>query len=328
MAREQKQIISIYDGLMGAVVGDYIGVPVEFRSRQYLREFPVTEPTGYGTYHQPPGTWSDDSSMLIATVASLTNQNLAINYGDLMDSFAAWFFDSMFTPHGEVFDVGNTTAAALRNYRSGIDPTRCGGAGLRDNGNGSLMRILPLAYIDCTDEEINLVSALTHSHDISQMACRIYVHVLRKILHIRRTHSLSGIKQWQEPPRKEPYYSEIFSVIENIVDKEAQGYVMEAAFERLPTIATYPIDEIHNSGYVVDTLEAAIWCFMTTDTLSDCILKAVNLGMDTDTVGSLAGGLAGSWYGGQAIPPAWLSVCAKRERILDLCQRFDTLIFS
>ena len=190
--------------------------------------------------------------MLIATVASLTNQNLAINYGDLMDSFAAWFFDSMFTPHGEVFDVGNTTAAALRNYRSGIDPTRCGGAGLRDNGNGSLMRILPLAYIECTDEEINLVSALTHSHDISQMACRIYVHVLRKILHIRRTHSLSGIKQWQEPPRKDRITVRSLASLKDR-RQEAQGYVMEAAFERLlQLLHTRLMRSI--TSYVVDTL--------------------------------------------------------------------------
>ncbi|MGI6076743.1 MAG: ADP-ribosylglycohydrolase family protein [Fastidiosipilaceae bacterium] len=325
MTQEQTLTISLYDGLMAAIVGDYMGVPVEFRSREFLQENPVTEPLGNGTYQQPPGTWSDDSSMLIATVASLTNHNLMINYGDLMDSFAAWYFDSMFTPHGEVFNVGNTTAAALRNYRSGVEPTRCGGSGLRDNGNGSLMRILPLAYIKCTNEEIDRVSALTHSHKISKLACRIYVRIVQKLLALRQTYAPEGMPERLEPPRKELYHRKIVDVIENLVTPEMQDYVIAEAFHRLANIDTYTINDINSSGYVVDSLEAALWCFLTTDTLSACILKAVNLGVDTDTIGCLAGGLAGSWYGGRVIPQTWLEVCAKRDKIVELCNVFDKI---
>ena len=283
----------IYNGLMGLVVGDAMGVPVEFNPRD---SFKVTDMTAYGTYDLPAGSWSDDSSMMLATVESIARLG-EIDTDDIMKNFVRWVNDGEFTPYGELFDIGRATRNAIQRYVQGISAEQCGGTAEWDNGNGSLMRILPLAFTDCDYETVNAVSSLTHAHEISKAACRVYVYIARQLLQgktLEEIYNCFGMKQ--------------------------------STFERLPILKDLTRDEIKSTGYVVDTLEAALWCNLKSSSYRECILMAVNLGDDTDTVAAVAGGLAGIIYGvggEQGIPGEWINQIARKEWIADLCGKFE-----
>ena len=175
---------NILSGIMGLVVADALGVPVEFQDREVLRQNPVKNMRSYGTYNQPAGTWSDDSSMTLALLDSLKD---GLDYKDIMDKFLAWYEEGAYTPHGEMFDIGIATSNALRRYKSGTSPLESGGNSEHDNGNGSLMRISPILFYlegefgsDFLDHEetfelIHNISALTHAHKRSKIACGIYI---------------------------------------------------------------------------------------------------------------------------------------------------------
>ena len=283
----------IYSGIMGLVVGDALGVPVEFNRRD---SFHVTDMIGYGTYDLPPGTWSDDSSMTLATVESIARLG-RISTDDIMQNFYRWTDENAFTPYGKLFDIGYATQEAIHRYACGTPARKCGGKGERDNGNGALMRILPLAFTDCRYQMVNAVSGLTHAHEISLEACRIYISVARKLL---RGKPLANIVQTIKPEL--PVYA------------------------RLPKLDTLQRDEIQSSGYVVDTLEAALWCNLKSNSYRECVLLAVNLGRDTDTVAAIAGGLAGIRYGiggEKGIPEEWINQIARKEWIAELCEKFE-----
>jgi ADP-ribosyl-[dinitrogen reductase] hydrolase len=304
-------------GMMGSCVGDALGVPVEFIDRDTLMRNPVTGMRSYGTHHKPAGTWSDDTSMTLCLSESLTR---GLDYRDIMDKFLEWFSEAAYTPHGEVFDVGNTTAEALTRFSRGIPPSKCGGITERDNGNGSLMRILPIVFYlrsvygtdfcrtDEAFEIIHNVSALTHAHKRSQIACGIYVCVASMLIEGTdlRIAVETGIHKAVEYYRNHPAFS-----------GEMHHY------ERLTREDFSELDEtaIRSGGYVVDTLEAAIWCLLRTRSFKDCVLTAVNLGGDTDTVAAVAGGLSGLYHGYESIPCEWLSVIARRDYVESLCNR-------
>lgn len=304
-------------GIMGLCVADALGVPVEFMDRETLKRNPVTGMRSYGTYHQPAGTWSDDTSMTLCLVESLTK---GLDYHDIMTNFLRWLDEAAYTPHGEVFDVGNTTREALRRFSQGIPPLECGGTTERDNGNGSLMRILPIVFYlrsvcgtdFCeTDEALEIihnVSALTHAHKRSQIACGIYVSVASMLIDATDLGISveTGIHKAIEYYRNHPGFSDELHHYERLTRKD---------FDKLDET------EIRSSGYVVDTLEAAIWCLLKTRSFKDCVLTAVNLGEDTDTVAAVAGGLAGLYYGYESIPNDWLSVIAKRDYVESLCNQ-------
>ena len=147
----------LYDAILGLAIGDALGVPYEFEQRG---SFICSDMVGYGTHNQPEGTWSDDTSMTLATLDSLKNNNGIIVTEDICRRFNDWLLYGDYTVNGEVFDAGITTCTALKKGRPAV--------GEWDNGNGSLMRILPLAFVDCTDDEIRAVSAITHGHWISE----------------------------------------------------------------------------------------------------------------------------------------------------------------
>ena len=175
--------MKVKDGIIGFIVGDALGVPVEFNSRHELEEDPVTGMRSYGTYSQPSGTWSDDSAMTLATMHSLV-QKQGIDYEDMMEKFVEWVEDGKYMQGNNTFDIGITTRSAIERYEfNKISPTLCGGTGERDNGNGSLMRVLPLAYIKDIDyETIENISALTHGHKRSKIACVLYVEIAKSML--------------------------------------------------------------------------------------------------------------------------------------------------
>lgn len=266
-------MVSLKSAIYGLAVGDALGVPFEFKKRG---TFLCQGMTGHGTHNQQAGTWSDDTSMTLATCQSIKD-NHGICESDIRKKFLDWLNTGAFTPDGVAFDCGVTTYEALHR-----------GTGSRDfysNGNGALMRILPLAFIDCTDEEIDTVSAMTHAHEISKEACRIYVKIARTLLAGENLRSA------------------------------IQAVEMSKVFERIHELENLSEAEIKSSGYVVDTLEASLWCLLQTENYQDAVLKAVNLGDDTDTVGAVTGGLAGILYGYSGIPGEWIDALRKKELI-------------
>ncbi len=306
---------NIVNGVMGLCVADALGVPVEFVDRETLRNNPVVDMRSYGTYNQPAGTWSDDTSMTLCLLDSLSR---GLDYDDIMKKFLKWLEEGAYTPHGEVFDVGSATRKALQRFSRGTAPLECGGTSERDNGNGSLMRILPLLFylqamygkdfkrLDEAMNIINNVSALTHAHKRSQMACGIYLSVASMLMGgmSLKTDVELGVYEGMKYYREHAEFASDLSYYKRLEQKN---------------FANIPEAQIKSSGYVVDTLEAAIWCLLNTDNYKDCVLKAVNLGEDTDTVAAVAGGLAGVFYGYDGIPKEWLSIIFKRDYIESLC---------
>ena len=297
----------IYNGIMGLVVGDALGVPVEFRKRD---TFKVADMIGYGTYNQPPGTWSDDSSLTLATLDSIVHCG-RVEQEHIMQNFRDWYFKGEFTPYGKVFDVGGGTKRAIVRYANGEDISECGGKTRMDNGNGALMRILPVAMLPySTFKQIKVlrVANLTHAHPISDFACLVYTAIVENLL--------NGIE------KKEAVFDGIKRLQHNL-----EKYTEFSVYNRLPKLQTLSRDAIKSSGYVVDTLEAALWCLLNTDNYKDCVLTAVNLGEDTDTVAAVAGGLAGIVYGcgGETgIPERWIMQIPRKEWIKTLCENFES----
>ncbi|TKH11346.1 hypothetical protein FC694_23985 [Bacillus wiedmannii] len=174
------------DGLMGLCVGDALGVPVEFQSRETLNIHPVLSMRGYGTYHQPPGSWSDDSSLTFILTQSLCH---GYDLWDIADGFIRWFTLGEWTPRQEVFDIGISTREAILRLMNGSNPVEAGGKEAFSNGNGSLMRILPVVFYTLywTDtrkrfQVVQEVSSLTHGHPISLLACSIYVEYVIQLM--------------------------------------------------------------------------------------------------------------------------------------------------
>ena len=307
---------NLRSAILGLAIGDALGVPVEFQSREDLRLNPVVDMRGYGTYNQPEGTWLDDTSMTLCLLDSIAG---GINYNDIMDKFVMWKNYGQYTPYGETFDIGIGTREAILRYENGIECLECGGKSEYDNGNGSLMRILPMAFYiikkygyECDTSiiarRVHDVSSLTHGHIRSKIACVIYIMIAIELADgndIETSVSRGTNRAFKY------YSSNNEDEIENYIKIKSENFKFLKE------------DEIKSSGYVVDTLEAAIWCLLNTNNYSDCVLKAVNLGSDTDTVAAVAGGLAGIVYGIDNIPSEWLEKLAKRDYIETLCHRLQ-----
>lgn len=312
-------------GIMGLAVGDALGVPVEFTEREILKKDPVINMRGFGTYNQPAGTWSDDTSLTLCLLDSLEK---GLDYDDILERFVAWYQNGGYTPFEDSFDIGNGTRSSIERYLSGTSALECGGDNDWDNGNGALMRILPVVfYLDkgygrdrFGDVEtmgiIQNVAGLTHRHKKSIIACGIYCGIAHNLLYgmdlkgaikngIEKAVSFYG----KDESCKEESYAKSLSVYERLMNLEGFAKLDE--------------HEIYSSGYVVDTLEAAVWCLLNSSSYEECVLKAVNLGEDTDTVAAVAGGLAGISYGYESIPARWINEIARKDYILGLCEGFD-----
>lgn len=248
----------------GSAVGDALGVPYEFKSRG---SFTCKDMVGYGTHYQPAGTWSDDSSMTVATCDSLVSCG-CVDLDDLLARFRAWINDAAYTAGGDVFDYGNTTAKALRQGH--------GMSGSWDSGNGSLMRIAPLAATDATDEEIRDVSAVTHATEACMRSCVDFVALLKGVRGLSKAEADALVLGGKEPMARA---------------------------------------DVRSGGYVIDTYNAATWCFATTQSYRDCVIEAVNLGDDTDTTACVAGALAAAFYGMDAIPAEWMDALQGKDVI-------------
>lgn len=303
----------VVGGLVGAAVGDALGVPVEFRSREALERDPVTGMRGYGTHRQPPGTWSDDTSLMLCTAESLLARG-GFDPADMGARFVRWMREAHWTPWGTVFDIGGTTRAAISRLARGGDPLLAGGAAESDNGNGSLMRILPIAlwFAGAPTGELleraHQASCLTHRHPRSQLACGIYCL------------TAAAIVRGLDPPSACQHATQ-----EALAHYQGDPWSAEIPhFQRVLSgeIASVPQASVRSGGYVVETLEASIWCVLHSGSFAEAVLKAVNLGGDTDTTATVTGGLAGIHYGVHAIPGEWRAQLARSDEVCRLATHF------
>ncbi|MDR1174108.1 MAG: ADP-ribosylglycohydrolase family protein [Treponema sp.] len=300
-AKERKTAASSL--LFGVAVGDALGVPVEFQPRGSFR---VNGMRGHGTYNQPPGTWSDDTSLTLCLADSLSR---GFAPDDIARNFIKWYDEGAFTAHGEAFDIGISTAKAINRLKAEVAPEKAGCTGVGENGNGSLMRIAPLAFYLADKPEVErfqitkTISSITHAHSWSVTACFIYLEYLRKLL--------SGMD-------KKAAYAELcgdFSKGKPYIDAETLG-----RFARIlrSDISSLLESAIKSGGFVIDTLEAAFWCFFITDSYRTAVLKVVNLSEDTDTTAAVTGALVGLAYRIKTIPTVWLEGLARYGKILHL----------
>lgn len=298
----------VFATLYGGIIGDLMGVPVEFKQRG---TFHVQDVTGYGTYNQPPGTWSDDTSLTLCLVENI------IEKGDtktLMNKFVRYMEQGYLTPFGEMFDIGITTAEAVTNYKKGVLPEHCGKTGEFDNGNGTLMRIAPIVFVVMNELDFDKRKAwvqqyteITHAHPRSIVGSIIYIELL---LSLYRNNTL-------EAALKE-VYSLLQSHLQDDLRAELNAYarIFEENFLKIAE------RDISSSGYIVHSLEAAIWCVGNSTTFKEAILRAVNLGEDTDTVAAITGAIAGMYKNMDEIPHEWLDKMIKKEEIDHLIMAF------
>jgi ADP-ribosyl-[dinitrogen reductase] hydrolase len=284
----------IAGGIYGALVGDALGVPVEFSDRSARDADPVAEMRAWGTWRQPAGTWSDDGALMLCTAEGLVSSYSPEEIGRL---FVRWMKYSHWTARDSVFDIGGATLTALERIDSGVPAASSGMTEVDQNGNGSLMRILPVALrfaFSLSDyalvERAMEVSRITHAHPRSQLACAFYCLISARVLHGETIEEayLHAIDRIEPALRKFESERKVF------------GRILSG---RIPLLSR---SEIKSSGYVVDTLEASLWCALNFTEFHTAVLEAVNLGGDTDTTGCVTGGLVGILHGRAAIPKLWI----------------------
>lgn len=297
--------------LCGALVGDAIGVPVEFSTRSQRDADPVTGMRAFGTWNQPAGTWSDDGALLLCTADSLINGADPERTGA---AFVRWMKTGEWAAHGKVFDIGGTTRAAISRIDAGCPAELAGGLGADTNGNGSLMRILPVAlrFHASSPETVSSIamqfSAITHAHIRSQLACSLYCLFAQALVAgATIAHAYQQAVTRFKPiiaahPEELPHFERLLS-------------------GRMPAA---PRSSIASGGYVIDTLEASVWCLHNHKDFPSTVLAAVNLASDTDTTGCVTGGLAGLHYGVSSIPPSWRAALPRKTDLATLLARFLT----
>lgn len=293
--------------LWGFVIGDAYGVPLEFMERD---TFHVKDMIGYGCWDVPAGTWSDDSAMTFITIEHLISDS---SLADLKRDFCNWAYDGYWTYNDEPsFDVGLTIAEVLNRWENnGLYELARNDE--KSNGNGALMRILPIAFFSykrgIEERYVRDYATLTHGHIRSTLCCLHYTYVVHSLMDghsieqsLKNAHDLL-LPKLNEHPEERPH------------------------FERILSIETLTRDEIQSNGYVLHTLEAVYWSLVNSTSYYDTIFNAVHLGDDTDTIAAIAGGLAGIYYDELNIPDDWMELIPKREEIDHLFDRFVKVIF-
>ncbi|HMW05417.1 MAG TPA: ADP-ribosylglycohydrolase family protein [Leptospiraceae bacterium] len=297
-------------GIWGVCVADALGLPVQFKSRTYLEKNPVNDMIGYGTFNMPPGSWSDDGSLTLCIAESLSR---GYNLDNIAHNFIEWYKNGKFTPFGSAYDVGGSTTNSVNRLINGISAYQSGDSKIETNGNGSLMRTLPLAlyfYFKNTPDKdqykiIKEVSAITHGHSLSVISCLIYIDLALLVLKgFSIEESLNQIKQ-----NKNKYY--------NYLNQSEQSYFKNILENDLKT---FSISQIKSSGFVIDSLEASLWCLLNSNNYKDTAIKAVNLGDDTDTIAAIACGIAALHYGYDSIPKTWIQTIVNGKEIDRVCE--------
>lgn len=275
----------IRNSIIGLIAGDVLGVPVEFQPRALLDQHPVAEWREYGTHNQPMGSWSDDTSLMLCHLASITEQKI-LHPNNTAVKFLRWYDQGYMTSYGHRFDIGGTTQMALMRLKYGKHPGISGSTDSNSAGNGALMRILPVClYLSMRTktsrrwpyDRLMQMAGITHANPISQMACLFYFEMVHCMLQTRSQ------TEWAR------------RVAAEILEPKMREWKVFTKFKRLCSkdFLKTKRKHIRSSGYVVDTLEAACWVAGRTSNCWDSLCEAVNLGDDTDTVGAVTGSLLG-----------------------------------
>lgn len=311
------------DILIGMAVGDALGVPVEFQERSTLDADPVTDMREYGVHNQPMGTWSDDTSMALCMAESLLK---GWDMEDMGRRFLNWFRMGYKTPHGVVFDMGMATQQAICLFEQGKLPaTMCGGTEVYHNGNGSLMRILPIVpwfiqnNIDSPVIRYKMVSdlsSITHGHQISVLSCYLLTEFARELYLNKgeKDKELVQIKALHKVKTNITLLRNDLPFNQTLLDDIFHKFFFDMR-ELTPK-------DVSGDGFCRNTLISSIFCLLNTTNYKDAVLKAVNLGLDTDTTACVTGGLAGILYGYDSIPKEWCDVLVKHDEIVELANKF------
>ena len=289
-------------GLLGLLLGDAAGVPFEFNSPEAIAslpigaiDFPPRLPPEFNRAHlsAPQGAWSDDGAMALALLDSLTQKD-GLDMADLSARFLAWK-GGEYAPGGIIFDIGNQVRKGLARIEKGADPHQAGPNMETDNGNGSLMRVLPLAlWHQGPNEELveyaHLQSLPTHGHLRAGVVCALYCLWARELLNGSRDG-----------------FDEALDALEAVYME--QGNV--DALKELHVVLNDEARPPRGTGYVVDTLWSVRQAFLSSAKFEEVIQNAIGLGNDTDTVAAISGGLAGIRGGMEGLPAAWLDHLAQ-----------------
>lgn len=320
----------LYDGMYGLAVGDALGVPYESCSLDEMRTDPCTGMIGYRHHNQPPGSWSDDTSMSICIADSLCK---GFDPDDMMKKFLQWKNHSQYTAAGKVFDVGRTTRIALNKYSEGFPAEYCGDASIGGNGNGGLMRTFPIAFYQCitcqVDDEhldqfltsIHVASRLTHAHEIGLICCGLFALTLREWMFYRNpSANLLDIAASAFQKSKKTYSMMGGTFSESINNPEL--------FQEPHSLMNKKAEELPSWGYALNSWNIALWSLLTTHNYKECVLKAVNVGGDTDSNAAVAGALAGIIYGRESIPAEWMNSLLNRALIDQICGKLNRKLFG
>lgn len=315
--------------LYGFIVGDVLGVPVEFMKREYFETHTVTDMIANAQRNTTIGYWSDDTAMTLCTLESINEFN-DINYRDIMDKFRLWIKEGYMTAGDVCFGIGQRTLKALTFYNKELSNPSAS-KDLSDEewiplvgklseskydsktaGNGSLMRILPVVlYLNNSkkslSDKINIiskVSSLTHANDECIASCIYYMFFIEHLL--KTNNIVSSFKS----AGKDLINNYDITTCENINRITNNNFL------------SLDISEVNTSGYVIDTLEASLWCLYNSKNYEDAVLKAVNLGGDTDTIAAITGSMAGLYYGYDNIPTKWIEKLIKKEIIDEKINEF------
>ena len=290
----------------GHLVGDAIGVPYEFG-----HHIDTVELRGHGTHNQPPGTWSDDGALLLALLDSLFS--VGFDPEDQGRRALAWADEGRYAAGGVVFDIGTTTSAALARLRTGVPALEAGPTGERDQGNGSLMRILSVALVDVPTDDVALVqrahqaSRVTHGHPSCEVACALYVLVVRTLIeHLggdREAALALGTDRLRAVYVRDPAFASVLG-----------GLLAHRSGLRKP-----------GGGWVLDSFWSAWEAFAAGTSYRDTIVRAIRYGNDTDTAAAIAGGLAGIRWGldesSGGIPAEWVDALRGKGIVEDILRR-------
>ena len=295
--------------LVGLAVGDAMGTVLEFKARGAFE--PVTGMLGGGPFHLQPGEWTDDTSIALCLAESLMEKQ-GFDACDQMERYVRWYREGHYSVKPYCFDIGNTVREALTRFEKSGEPFS-GSTNPYTAGNGSIMRLapVPMAFASKPQDAIRMSaesSRTTHAAQEALDACR-YMGGL-----------IAGALNGED---KETFLSEGYAPVKGLWEREPLAEkirdIAGGSFKRKSEV------EIHASGYVVHTLEAALWAFSGSDNFQDGCLKAINLGDDADTTGAVYGQIAGAYYGITGIPTTWLQRLAQRELIEDFARRLFTL---
>jgi len=302
----------VYGAVLGHILGDIIGIPYEGSRR---RNVDVNAIMKFRCLkYRGECVWSDDTALTLATIDALVSYGYSLEA--IANNFIQWYVNGKYSSHGRPFGIGRTVRRALNNLLKGKPPTS---SGLKDefsNGNGSLMRIMPVPlYFHCRDlktviEKVHEVSAITHAHPRSLVGCGLYSIMVYYIIRGYDKHKAYD-RMVEEANRIygswEPFSSEMYKYYSRIIKKE------------LPYLSR---KEIKSTGYVVYTLEAILWLFLNSRNYVETIVNAISLGHDTDTIAAIAGSLAGLYHGIRGIPKEWITCIPRLEWIMELINKY------